>query len=139
MERMACEHNSDARVDFRIDSCAVRLKQVFGPELYRHLAPRLMTSWARTLEHLQDRGHVKPAIQAQSRALACKECDERALQHAIRWKFIRFSKKIRRCLNHSSYFSKIIHSLSSNRRPIRAADSTMECMILEKYDEWFKN
>ena len=93
MERMACEHNSDARVDFRIDSCAVRLKQGFDPELYRHLAPRLMTSWARTLEHLQDRGHVKPAIQAQSRALACKECDERALQYAIRCKFIRFSKK----------------------------------------------
>ena len=84
MERMACEHNSDARVDFRIDSCAVRLKQGFGPDLYRHLAPRLMTSWARTLEHLQDREHVKPAIQAQSRALACKECDAWAADSTIR-------------------------------------------------------
>ena len=42
MERMACEHNSDARVDFGIDSCAVRFKQEFGPDLYRHLATRLM-------------------------------------------------------------------------------------------------
>ena len=31
------------------------------------------------------------------------------------------------------------HSVSSNRQPIRAADSTMECMILEKYEELIKH